>query len=94
MKTAPISAIKASLSEYLSAVRRGEEVIITDRGRPVARIVPVEGGKARDGRFARLSREGIISLPKRKRSVKLTPPPGKKASGVLAALLEERSAGR
>ena len=29
------------LSRYIAAVERGEEVIITRRGRPVARLVPV-----------------------------------------------------
>ncbi len=29
------------LSRYIAAVERGEEVIITRRGRPVARLMPV-----------------------------------------------------
>jgi prevent-host-death family protein len=29
------------LSRYLAAVERGEEVVITRRGRPIARLVPV-----------------------------------------------------
>jgi prevent-host-death family protein len=41
MKTATISRLKASLSEYLDRVRSGEELIVTDRGRPVAKIVPL-----------------------------------------------------
>jgi prevent-host-death family protein len=94
MKTASISSIKTSLSEYIDAVRRGEEVVITDRGRPVARLVAVEGGKAREGRLARLVREGIVAPPRKRRSAKIGFPSGKKASGVLAALLEERAGGR
>lgn len=39
MKTASISELKASLSAYLQAIRGGEEVIITDRGRAFAKIV-------------------------------------------------------
>lgn len=33
--------LKARLSEYLRRVGRGEEVVITRRGRPVGRIVPM-----------------------------------------------------
>jgi prevent-host-death family protein len=33
---------KARLSEYLRRVRQGEEVVITHRGEPVGRIVPIE----------------------------------------------------
>ena len=41
MKTATISRLKASLSEFLDKVRSGEELIVTDRGKPVAKIVPL-----------------------------------------------------
>ncbi|MFZ5594977.1 MAG: type II toxin-antitoxin system Phd/YefM family antitoxin [Pseudomonadota bacterium] len=30
------------LSEYIEAVSRGDEVIITRRGKPVAKLVPIE----------------------------------------------------
>src|SRR3972149_3516162 len=41
MRSAAISRLKASLSEYIDVVKAGEEVLVTDRGKPVARIVPV-----------------------------------------------------
>jgi prevent-host-death family protein len=37
-----VRELKARLSAYLAAVQQGKEVIVTDRGRPVARIVPVD----------------------------------------------------
>jgi len=36
-----IRELKSHLSHYLARVREGEELIITDRGEPVARIEPV-----------------------------------------------------
>ena len=33
MKTTPISELKATLSEHLSRVKAGEEVIVTERGK-------------------------------------------------------------
>ena len=36
-----IRELKNGLSGYIDRVRDGEEVIVTDRGRPVARLVPV-----------------------------------------------------
>jgi len=42
MKTAAVSQLKASISEYLSKVKAGEEVLVTDRGKPIARLVPVD----------------------------------------------------
>jgi len=41
-----IATLKASLSEFLAGVKAGEEVVVTDRGRPVARIVPYASGGA------------------------------------------------
>ena len=36
-----IRELKQHLSRYLARVREGEEIVITDRGTPVARIAPV-----------------------------------------------------
>ena len=36
-----IRELKARLSSYLRQVRTGETIIITDRGRPIGRIVPI-----------------------------------------------------
>ena len=41
MKTVRIADLKARLSEYLRAVRRGESIAVFDRDTPVAQIVPI-----------------------------------------------------
>ena len=35
-----IRVLRDNLSRYISRVREGEEVIVTDHGKPVARIAP------------------------------------------------------
>jgi prevent-host-death family protein len=54
-------------SKVIKAVRAGKEVILTDRGRPIAVIKPIQD----DGRKADVLRamadEGLITLPSRKR---------------------------
>ena len=40
MKEAGIREARQNLSALIEEVRKGHEVIITDRGRPVARLVP------------------------------------------------------
>jgi len=42
MKAVRIADLKNQLSEHLRAVERGEEVTVTDRARPIARIVPLD----------------------------------------------------
>jgi prevent-host-death family protein len=42
MKSVKIAELKDHLSEHLRAVERGAEVVVTDRSRPIARIVPID----------------------------------------------------
>jgi len=93
MATASISETKAKLSALLDRVKAGEEVTITDRGRPVARIVPIAATEVDwDERLERLERQGVIRRPTKK----LEPgwlasrPLAKSRASVLEALLEER----
>ncbi len=44
MKSVKIAELKDKLSEHLRAAEQGEEVIVTDRNRPIARIVPLAAG--------------------------------------------------
>ena len=41
MKRVKIAQLKDELSKHLRAVERGAEIEVTDRDRPIARIVPV-----------------------------------------------------
>lgn len=40
-----IAQLRDSLSRYIAAVRNGDEIVVTDHGRPVARIVPARSSK-------------------------------------------------
>jgi prevent-host-death family protein len=44
MRQVKIAQLKDHLSEHLRAVEAGEEVVVTDRNRPIARIVPATAG--------------------------------------------------
>ena len=56
MLVTSIASLKASLSECLAGVKAGEEVEVTDRERPVARIVPYDPGGAELDEFVRAGR--------------------------------------
>lgn len=66
MKQASVAELKARLSEYLAAVKRGEDVIVTDRGKPVAKLTPLEKGAGRDARVMELLRAGLMSPPRKR----------------------------
>lgn len=62
-RTAGVARLKAALSEYLAHVKAGEEVVVTERGRPVARLVPLKNeGQGEMGRLEALERAGQIKL--------------------------------
>jgi prevent-host-death family protein len=54
--------LKNNLSRYLDRVREGEDVIVTDRGRPVARLSAIDHST---DRLADLIAAGIVRPPKR-----------------------------
>jgi prevent-host-death family protein len=99
MKTATITEAKNRLSALIDRVRHGETIVITDRGRPVARLVSavIEAADDPEGRLTRLERAGAVrraTAPPPRALILRTLPKLKKPAGVLAALLEERRQGR
>jgi prevent-host-death family protein len=97
MRTAAISKLKASLSGYIEVVKSGEEVVVTDRGRAVARIVPVlSDPSALSDRWKKLESAGLLRVGSGKVpggfwSARRPADPGGKA---VRAILEERAFGR
>lgn len=59
MKTVSVSELKAHLSAQLRHVKAGEDILVVERGRPVARLVPI-GGEVDDADMARLVAEGLV----------------------------------
>jgi prevent-host-death family protein len=58
-KKAGIREFKAGLSGYLKEVKKGNTVVITERGHPVGRIIPAED--VLEDRVKNLVRSGIAS---------------------------------
>jgi prevent-host-death family protein len=52
-----VSELRAHLSEYLDRAREGDDVIITDRGVPVARLL----GLTAAATLERLAADGVIA---------------------------------
>jgi prevent-host-death family protein len=96
MRTAAsIADVKARLSEFVRRVKAGNEVVITERGVPVARLTGLEVGERRATRRDRLAKAGAVKPGKgRVRRALQAPPSGEAVGGdVLAALLAERGEG-
>jgi prevent-host-death family protein len=84
-----IREAKVHLSRYLKLVQKGEEVVITDHGRPVGKIVPIG---SRDlpltERIDRLVERGILEPLSGERMARI-PPPIPVPRGAAQAILQE-----
>ncbi len=52
-----VSALRAELKQWIEAARVGEDVVITERGIPVARLSGIESADL----LARLEHEGLLT---------------------------------
>ncbi|MCY4660149.1 MAG: type II toxin-antitoxin system prevent-host-death family antitoxin [Acidobacteria bacterium] len=96
MQTTTVSQLKMSLSAYLRRVKAGEEVVVTEHGRPIARLLPLEGPAAVPEHLKELEAQGLL-----KRGTKPLPAdfwdlprPADPQGSVRAALIREREEGR
>lgn len=86
MRQVRIGELKARLSEYIRAVRRGETIAVLDRETPVAQIVPIRE------RATLKIRHPVPGTPSPNR---VPLPKGRRPNlDVMAALLEERQSHR
>jgi prevent-host-death family protein len=61
--TVGIRDLKNNLSKYIARVRSGEELVVTDRGTPVARLSAVDSPT---DRLAELVAAGVVRPPTRR----------------------------
>lgn len=92
MSTVGIKELKNRLTAYLRRTKQGEEVVVTERGKPIAVIQPIQSAPkivSREARLAKLAAQGRIRLPSRKLLKKIRPV---RASGrpISQLILEDR----
>ena len=95
MRTVNISDLKAQLSAHIQLVRDGEEVLVCDRNKPVARIVPCPP-QGQSEQEQRLVARGALTPPLKKRpaSVSWPNPPGRVSDKVMEQVWREEREGR
>jgi prevent-host-death family protein len=66
---------KMHLSKFIKMVQNGSEVILTDRGRPVGKIVPVQSGDLPlAARIKKLEDMGVLPALPQKKGIQLPAP--------------------
>ena len=92
MSTVGVKQLKDHLTEYLRHTKQGEEVIVTERGTPIALIQPIKSADkaaSLEAKLARLAAQGAVTLPTQKplKRVRLVNAGGQPAS---KAVVEDR----
>jgi prevent-host-death family protein len=64
MKCVNIAELKNRLTAYLGEVKAGKEIVVRDRHRPIARIVPISPNLEPDEELRALEAEGKVRLGK------------------------------
>lgn len=80
-----ITLLRAHLSDWIDHARNGEEIIVTDRGMPVARLVGLDWAD----RIEQLTAAGVISRPESPDRPKLGAHTRVKARGSVSDLIVE-----
>ncbi|MBI4238284.1 MAG: type II toxin-antitoxin system prevent-host-death family antitoxin [Deltaproteobacteria bacterium] len=83
--TYSIYETKTQFSALLRRVKTGSELVITEHGRPVARLVPYQSNESLTERLDRLTASGHL-LPRAARAAR----PGPRKPGALKRFFEER----
>jgi prevent-host-death family protein len=95
MKTATVSKLKASLSEYLRSVKAGEEVLVVERGRAIAKLTPAISSPFVPDHLVEMEKQGLIKMGSGKlpKGFWKLPRPKDPKGSVVKAILREREEG-
>ncbi len=95
MKTTTVSKLKASLSKYLRSVKAGEEILVTERGRPVAKLTPAASSNFLPDHLLEMQKQGVVKLGSGKlpKGFWNLPRPKDPKGLVVKAVLQEREEG-
>ncbi|MER7330681.1 MULTISPECIES: type II toxin-antitoxin system prevent-host-death family antitoxin [unclassified Micromonospora] len=88
MEQIAVRELNQHTSKVLARVRAGETVEVTDRGEPIARLVPIVAG---DALLGRLVAEGRATAPTSTGPLPMPPVLGDPTIDAAAALAESRA---
>lgn len=75
MQMVGVRELKDHLTHYLSLIKKGENVVVTDRGNPIAilhSLDKTEVTASPEEKLASLAKRGLIRLPSGRKKIDLT----------------------
>ena len=92
MQSITLAELEANLRGYLKEVRAGREVVIRDRKRPFAKLVPIDEDAELEAHVLKLAAEGRARLPLAELPPEFCTEPGADVplESLIAAVREDR----
>lgn len=92
METVNVAELQTNLAAYLEQVRKGAELIVRDRNRPIARLMPLSASNDLDAQEAALVAAGLMQMPTEELTADFwdMPAPSVSAEAIAAAIQADR----
>ena len=93
MQLVGIRDLKNRLTHYLETAKKGDAIIVTDRGVPVAilhNLDQIEKNAGPEERLAFLAKQGFLTLPKKEQTFPPVERAGVKGEAVSETIIRER----
>ncbi len=97
MKMMAVSVLKTLFSQSLARVKAGEELVVTEHGKPIAKLIPISPQElGLRAALADLERAGLVKIGTGKIPPAFwnLPRPSVPDGSVVKALMEDREEGR
>lgn len=87
-----VKEIRDHFTQYLDKIKSGEEVLVTDRGKPVALISPVPQEEHLQAKLKMASIKGLIRMPQKEENIPVHKKMRLSGKSITDIILEEREA--
>lgn len=77
-------------SRAIKAVRAGKEVVLTERGQPIAVITPIRREHDAEAALTRMADEGLVTLPTRKAPLPRFEPVPNRGTPLSRTIIDDR----
>ncbi len=88
-----VKEVRDNFTQYLKRIKKGDEIIVTERGRPVAILRPVPSGTGLQERLELAAMKGLIRLPLKAGNIPTHKKIKLKGKSLTDLILKERETG-
>jgi len=88
-----VKEVRDHFTQYLRRIKKGTEIIVTERGRPVALLKPIPDGVSLQEKLELAAMKGLIHLPLKAGNISTHKKIKLKGKSLAVLILEEREIG-